>query len=412
MAPTLNEILLTRITERGPIPFEEFQEAALYHPEHGFFAKGALRSTKAGDFLTSPEVSSLFGETLAGFVESERQRVASTGVDGESVPPASEASVRGEGAVAGGGGRGALFHLVEVGAGSGSLLKPLLNTLTHPVDVWAVEASPMAREALAAVVPPYLRPFGAEVLSSQGGDRTGEEGSPRDGGSRVLSSLDELPDRLTGVILANELLDNLPVAIAVRTEDGWRERWVGADGDQLVLIDAPARPEVVAWCDRFAGPCPIDGFVEVQLAAAKWLATALGKLDHGALVLIDYGDTAENLEPRRTEGTLRTYRAHHVGPHPLDVPGETDITSDLNFTALQALAVDLGADVKYHRQDEFLSSLGLRDRLSQLRRRELDLARHGDPLERLKIRSLKNEAETLLNPRGLGDFRVLVARNG
>ncbi|MDF1597401.1 MAG: SAM-dependent methyltransferase [Acidimicrobiia bacterium] len=447
MAPPLNEILLTRIAEHGPIPFEEFQSASLYDPEHGFFSTGELRSTKAGDFLTSPEVSPLFGETLAAFVEKEWHRVLSTAADGDSVPPASEASVRGEGAAAGGGGRGALFHLVEVGAGSGSLLKPLLDTLTAPIDVWTVEASPMAREALAAVVPPYPRPSGAAVLSPQGGDRVPPDPRPSgaavlspqggdrqppyprpsgaavlspQGGdrqppyprSRVLSSLDELPDHLTGVIIANELLDNLPVAVAVRTEDGWRERWVGADGDQLVLVDAPARPEVVDWCDRFAGPCPVDGFVEVQIAAAQWLAMALGKLDHGALLLIDYGDTAENLEPRRTEGTLRTYRAHHVGPHPLDAPGETDITSDVNFTALQALAADRGADVEYHRQDEFLSSLGLRERLSQLRRRELDLARHGDPLERLKIRSRKNEAETLLNPRGLGDFRVLVARVG
>ncbi|NNC93129.1 MAG: hypothetical protein HKN80_11640, partial [Acidimicrobiia bacterium] len=247
------------------------------------------------------------------------------------------------------------------------------------------------------------RPFGAAVPSPHGGDRAGVN---------VLASIDELPDHLTGVIIANELIDNLPVAIAVRTEDGWKERWVGADGDELVLVDAPARAEVVEWCDRFAGPCPLDGYVEVQLAAADWLETTITKLDRGALVLIDYGDTAENLEPRRTEGTLRTYRAHHLGPHPLDEPGETDITVDVNFTALQQLAIEFGADVEYFRQDDFLSSLGLRERLSELRREELELARDGDAMERLKIRSTKNEVETLLHPRGLGDFRVLVVRVG
>jgi SAM-dependent MidA family methyltransferase len=236
------------------------------------------------------------------------------------------------------------------------------------------------------------------------------ESSRTEGAVTVRSSLADLPDHLTGVILANELVDNLPVAIAVRTEEGWRERWVGADGDQLALVDAPARREIVEWCDRFAGPCPVDGFVEVQLAAAEWLRTALAKLDRGAVLLIDYGDTAENLEPRRTEGTLRTYRAHHLGPHPLDEPGETDITSDVNFTALQTIAEEAGGVVGYHRQDDFLASLGLRDRLSQLRRDELALAQDGDPMERLKVRSLKNEVETLLHPRGLGDFRVLVAR--
>ncbi len=338
------------------MPFEEFQRAALYHPEHGFFSKGELRSTKAGDFLTSPEVSPMFGETLARFVENERDRIDPEKRD--------------------------TFHLVEVGAGSGSLLRPLLGSLAKAPHVWAVEASPMARETLTEFIDP----------------------------SHVVSSLDGLPDDLGGVIIANELIDNLPVAIAVRTETGWSERWVGADGGELVLVDAPARPAVVEWCARFAGPCPVDGYVEVQLEAARWLEAALAKLQRGALVLIDYGDTAENLEPRRTEGTLRTYRAHHLGPHPLDEPGETDITVDVNFTALQTLAVEAGAVVEYHRQDEFLAALGLRARLSELRRAELVLARDGEAMERLKIRSLKNEAETLLHPRGLGDFRVIIAR--
>ncbi len=126
--------------------------------------------------------------------------------------------------------------------------------------------------------------------------------------------------------------------------------------------------------------------------------------------MIDYGDTAENLEKRRVEGTLRTYRAHHLGPHPLDEPGETDITADVNFTALIDRVVQLGASIEYHRQDEFLDQFGLRSRLSKLRYQELDLARDGDPMERLKVRSTRTEAETLLHPRGLGDFRVLVVR--
>jgi SAM-dependent MidA family methyltransferase len=150
--------------------------------------------------------------------------------------------------------------------------------------------------------------------------------------------------------------------------------------------------------------------VEVQLAAGEWLRSVLDRLDSGTILLIDYGDTTENLEKRRVEGTLRTYRAHHLGPHPLDEPGETDITVDVNFTALIDRAVQLGASVEYHRQDDFLSQLGLRARLSKLRHQELDLARDGDPMERLKVRSLGTEAETLLHPRGLGDFRVLVVR--
>ena len=272
--------------------------------------------------------------------------------------------------------------LVEVGAGSGSLLKPLLATLETSIEPWAVEASPAAREALQDILPP----------------------------DRIVTNLEDLPDRFSGVVLANELLDNLPVALAVRTGQGWTERWVGVEDDDLVLVPLEARPEVADWAEQFGLPAPERGLIEVQLAAGEWLQSILERLDSGTVLVIDYGDTAENLEKRRVEGTLRTYRAHHLGPHPLDEPGETDITVDVNFTALIDRAVQLGASIEYHRQDDFLSQFGLRARLSKLRHEELDLARHGDPMERLKVRSTKTEAETLLHPRGLGDFRVLVVR--
>ena len=90
---SLKDVIQARISTEGPIPFEVFMEMALYHPDLGFFATDRLRSEKAGDFLTSPEVSGLFGETLAVFVSKERERI------------------------------GEPFQLIEVGAGSGSLLR-------------------------------------------------------------------------------------------------------------------------------------------------------------------------------------------------------------------------------------------------------------------------------------------------
>jgi len=164
----------------------------------------------------------------------------------------------------------------------------------------------------------------------------------------------------------------------------------------------------VNWLDAYAGDVGDGGWVECQLAAQRWLTSALDRLEAGSIVLIDYGDTTENLLPRRQDGTLRTYRAHHLGPHPLDEPGETDITADVNFSALITTAEATGSEVTLHRQDDFLGKLGLRDRLSQLRNAELEAARGGDEMERLRLRTLKTEAETLLHPRGLGDFRVLI----
>jgi SAM-dependent MidA family methyltransferase len=321
---------------------------ALYG-EGGFFSSEVLRSTKSGDFLTSPEVSRLFGETIASFVADVHARI------------------------------GDPFGLVEVAAGSGSLLGPLRDT--HPVDAWAVEASPAARARLAEVVSP----------------------------NRVVSDLGEVDRPVRGVILANELVDNLPMAIAQRTDAGWRERWVGAGVSGLALVDAPVRPEVEAWLDSYAGPVGEGGWVEVQLAAADWVRAAVEMLEAGALVLFDYGDTAENLAPRRRDGTLRTYRAHHLGPHPLEAPGATDITADVNFTALVDVAEAHGCRVELVRQDDFLARWGLRDRLSAFRREELELAREGREMERLTVRTRRTEAETLIHPRGLGDFRVLIA---
>ena len=195
------------------------------------------------------EVSALFGETLARFVEQERERI------------------------------GQPFEVVEVAAGSGSLVGSLKRSID--VETWAVEASPAAREALGALLGP----------------------------DRVSS---ELPDRIRGVVIANELIDNLPMALAQRVEGGWRERWVGVDGEGLAMVDTAARSEVIEWLAAYAGEVPDGGWVEVQLAAGAWLRDVLHRLEAGSVVIFDYGDTSENLIPRRQDGTLRTYRAHHL----------------------------------------------------------------------------------------------------
>jgi SAM-dependent MidA family methyltransferase len=248
------------------------------------------------------------------------------------------------------------------------------------IALHAVEASPAARDTLGDIV------------------------------DHVHESIDDLPERFDGVVFANELLDNFPVALAVRSGGGWVERWVGATDTAFELVPTEARPEVVAWCDAYGGTVPEGGMVEVQLAATEWVGEILDRIGRGALVVIDYGGTAEELEPRRTQGTLRTYQRHHLGPDPLTEPGATDVTVDVNFTALMAAAEATGATVELHRQDDFLEELGLRDTVRDLRHRELELARGEDAMARLMVRSEATDANTLLHPRGLGDFRVMVAR--
>jgi SAM-dependent MidA family methyltransferase len=339
---TVSEILRDRITADGPIPFEAFMDIALYG-EGGFFASGPLRSSATGDFLTSPEVSPWFGRTIGRFLAAKSPE-----------------------------------HVVEVGGGSGSLLTPLLAELPDTVTAWAVEASPMARERLSAILP----------------------------AGQVVAKLSGIPQGLVGALVANELVDNLPVALAVRAGSDWVEHSVDAAHGGFSFVETPVRPEVAEWADRFGGQVPEGGIVEVQLAAASWLRQAAQVID-GVLVIVDYGGTTEELEPRRQLGTLRTYRGHHLGPDPLLEPGETDITVDVNFSALVAVAEDLGASVSLQRQDDFLRGSGLRTVVSDLRQQELELARRGDTMAQLTTKSERIDAETLLHPRGLGDFRVL-----
>ena len=326
---------------------------ALYDPVGGYFTTGPLRSHEQGDFLTSPEVSSEFGAMLARHVEREYERLDCP--DG--------------------------FTVLEAGAGSGSLLDALLRELSFRPRAVAVEASRAAREAIAARLPEV------EVVPP-----------------------DRLPGRLLGVVIANELIDNLPMAVAVRDGDGWTERWIALDSAELVLVEAPARPEVVAWLDAYAAATPCGGVVECQLEAEAWLTGMIGRLVSGSILVIDYGDTDEGLSQRRREGTLRTYRSHHLGPYPLDEPGATDMTADVNFSALLGIAQGSGMECELLRQRDFLNRLGLGARLRRLREKELELARSGGSIERLRVRSKVKEIETLLHPRGLGDFLLLVAR--
>ncbi|GBE25504.1 hypothetical protein BMS3Bbin02_01791 [bacterium BMS3Bbin02] len=348
----LKQRLIARIEDQGPLPFDEYQAMCLYDAEEGFFSAAAdVRSSYGGDFVTSPEVTAHFGAAIGRYVKGESIRA------------------------------GTRSQVVEVGAGSGSLTDAMRSEVTG-ADFYAVESSEVARRQL------------RELLGSD----------------RVVESIDELPAAQHRITVANELVDNIPVALVIRADEGWVEQRVGWSGNEFGFVHEIPRPDVEEWVERHTPSVPIGSQVEVQLGAQTWLRELIGLSPAGTAVIIDYGGTTEELETRRTTGTLRTYRGHHLGPHPFLDPGRSDITVDVDFSALLDEAAGLGAEAELLRQDDFLSSLGLRDVVSGLRRTELALAREGDVMGQMRVRSERVDVETVLHPRGLGDFRVLIVR--
>ena len=195
---------------------------------------------------------------------------------------------------------------------------------------------------------------------------------------------DAMPARVDGVVLANELLDNLPFRLFERGSDGWLEVYV--DGGREVLL--PAELDIDA---------PVGARVPVQERAAQWVRDATAVADR--VLAFDYCDTTESMARRPWTEWLRTYRAHGRGGHPLDNPGQQDITCEV--------AIDqLPPPTNVRSQADFLRAHGLDDLVNEARAAWHERAHIGD-LEALKARSRVNEAAALLDPSGLGAFTVM-----
>jgi SAM-dependent MidA family methyltransferase len=196
--------LIEHIRKRGPLTVAAFMDLALYHPELGYYARAAQRSGRAGDFFTSVDVGPIFGELLA------RQIVEMAGILGSPPLP---------------------VDLVEAGAGNGRLSADILRTLdaTRPpllerLRLHLVEASPLAREAQAGML-------GAHA-------------------NRLTSASGDLPEQYEGVLIANELLDAMPVHQVVMQEDGLREAYVAEDRGSLITRDAAPSTPAPTWMRR------------------------------------------------------------------------------------------------------------------------------------------------------------------
>lgn len=303
----------------GWISFARYMDLALHCPGLGYYGGGARKfgaSDEGGDFVTAPELTPLFGQTLAAQVG--------------QVMAASEPVV------------------MEVGAGSGRLAADLLSALDSagelPDRYLILELSGELRarqqETVAAAAPALV--------------------------DRVFW-LDELPDSFSGCVVANELLDAMPVHAMAWRSEGLMERGVTFAGDRFAWAERPALDYLAKAAASLPVAAPYES--EIGLAAAGWVAEWGRRLERGALLLLDYGlPRHEYYHSGRNGGTLRCHYRHRAHDELFSWPGLSDITAHVDFTAVAEAGHGAGLDVLgYTTQASFLINLGLGELLAERR---------------------------------------------
>src|SRR5574340_992752 len=339
----------------GWISFARYMELALYAPGLGYYTAGAHKFGAAGDFITAPELSPLFGRTLA------RQAAE---IMGFSAP-----------------------HILELGAGSGKLAADMLAELENTANV----------------------PDSYAILEVSADLRARQQDTLRERLPHLMDRvdwLDELPDNFSCAIIANEVLDALPVhlvhwrdsAVSERGvavgENGfvWQERTIG---DAALLHAAQqARP----WPVEAAG-VPDDYVSEICLAACGLVNSLANRLQRGAMLFIDYGFGArEYYHPQRSSGTLMCHYRHHAHGDPFFLPGLQDITAHVNFTGIAECGIDAGLDLLgYTSQAFFLINCGI-----------AELLRETPPGNLRDYLPLSSQLQKLTSPAEMGElFKVM-----
>jgi SAM-dependent MidA family methyltransferase len=331
----------------GWIPFSRFMEAALYAPGLGYYAAGAMKFGAAGDFVTAPEMTPLFGRTLAHAIAPV---LANTG--GE---------------------------VLELGAGSGRLAADVLGELERigalPERYCILEVSADLRERQQETIA-RERP--------QLADR--------------VQWLDALPEHFNGVILGNEVLDALPVDLVHGTEAGPQVRGVALDGETFAWQDRPiADPLLRARAEALnlaPGYC-----TEINLASDALITSLAHMLDRGLILMIDYGfAAAEYYHPQRHMGTLRAHYRHHALDDPFYLPGLCDLTAHVDFSAVAQAGTAAGLELAgYTSQANFLLNSGLTELLMQT-----------PPADAAAYLPQANAVQRLVSPAEMGElFKVI-----
>jgi SAM-dependent MidA family methyltransferase len=317
----------------GWISFARYMELVLYEPGLGYYAGDARKFGAQGDFVTAPELGSLFGRTLARQI------------------------------------RDVSREILELGAGSGALAEVLLGQ--GDFDYRILETSTGLRERQRA--------------------RLGER----------VQWIDRLPERIHGVVLANEVVDALPVHAVAWRDEGILERGVTFT-DRLEWAERPATGELLQAAQPIDVPAPYES--EIGLYARGWMRTLAERLDEGAIFVIDYGfPRREYYHPQRAMGTLMCHYRHQAHGDPFSRPGEQDITTHVDFTTLAEAATEGGLEVLgYATQAQFLVNCGITEVLGEA---NLANALHYAPLAA--------EAHKLLSPAEMGElFKVLAVGKG
>jgi SAM-dependent MidA family methyltransferase len=322
----------------GPTPFAAFMERALYDETTGFYATGG-QAGRRGDFLTSPEVGPLFGAVVARALDAWWVEL----------------------------GRPPMFTVIEAGAGPGTL----------------------ARAAFAAA-PDCLTSLRYVMV-----ERSATQRSKHPVGEPFESRADLPTDPVVGVVIANELLDNLPFDLLVY-DSAWREAWVEHDRDGRAL-------EVLRPANGLPPGLPVQpahgARAPRQRAAAEWVEQARSLVTVGRVVAIDYTSSTVSMAARPWREWLRTYREHERGGHYLTDVGRQDITCDVAIDQLPEPDV-------VRTQAQWLQLHGINELVEAGRSQWL--AEAAQPtLASMKARSRIREAESLLDLAGLGGFTVM-----
>jgi SAM-dependent MidA family methyltransferase len=313
----LTSIIKDRIEKDGPISFHDFMEMALYHPTEGYYTSTAERIGLQGDFYTSAYVTSLFGKLIARQLEEMWQILGNEE-----------------------------FTIIEFGAGSGLLCNDILQQIKenaefyHAVKYCIIEKSDAMRKKQEALLAGKVRWF---------------------------NTVDEI-GRVRGCIISNEVVDNFAVH-QVLMLDQLYEVFVGyKNGFVEVLL--PASKALTGYLDELKVSLPNGFRTEINLEAVNWITEIARVLDKGFVLTIDYGfPSVELYSDRRRFGTIVCYHKHKVNFSPYENIGHQDITTHINFSALQHWGTKAGLEFTgFTNQAYFLMGLGLTSQLARMER--------------------------------------------